>query len=137
MNAAATNPKTSKTSQAKQAPQIPPTSPQQLAGEGLSLARRYRATLSPNKLDAAMDDFANKNSAMLLDLASQIAQLAAANEQLKIDAALGNVAMRFVDRAGDVHPGIDDAETICSEFHNAMAAELDVWRPFFRRAAAG
>lgn len=30
------------------------------------------------------------------------------------DAELGRVAMRFVDRAGDVHPGIDDAERICA-----------------------
>lgn len=35
-------------------------------------------------------------------------------------AALGKVAMRFVDRAGDVHPGIDDAETICADFYKAM-----------------
>ena len=32
----------------------------------------------------------------------------------KWDAELGRAAMRFVDRAGDVHPGIDDAETICA-----------------------
>ena len=37
------------------------------------------------------------------------------------DAELGRIAMRFVDRAGDVHPGIDDAETICAAFHKAMS----------------
>jgi len=37
----------------------------------------------------------------------------------------GRVAMRFVDRAGDVHPGIDDAETICAEFHEAMSKAVD------------
>lgn len=36
------------------------------------------------------------------------------------DARLGEVALKFVDRAGDVHPGIDDADTICSEFAKAM-----------------
>ena len=40
--------------------------------------------------------------------------------ELEKDAAFGRVAMRFVDRAGDVHPGIDDAETICAEFSAAM-----------------
>ena len=41
-------------------------------------------------------------------------------ERLKADAALGQCAMHFVDRAGDVHPGIDDAETICADFYKAM-----------------
>jgi hypothetical protein len=45
-----------------------------------------------------------------------------------LDAILGRVAMRFVDRAGDVHPGIDDAETICAEFHAAMSAALQAAR---------
>ena len=40
-------------------------------------------------------------------------------------AELGRIAMRFVDRAGDVHPGIDDAERICREFHQAMADAID------------
>lgn len=47
-----------------------------------------------------------------------------ADDLLK-DAALGKTAMRFVDRAGDVHPGIDDAETICADFYKAMVATLD------------
>ena len=41
------------------------------------------------------------------------------------DAELGKTAMKFVDRAGDVHPGIDDAETICSDFYKAMVNTLD------------
>jgi hypothetical protein len=41
------------------------------------------------------------------------------------DAELGRTAMRFVDRAGDVHPGIDDAEIICADFHKAMVAVID------------
>ena len=45
------------------------------------------------------------------------------------DAALGRVAIGFVDRAGDVHPGIDDADTICAEFHVAMSQELVKWLP--------
>lgn len=36
-------------------------------------------------------------------------------------AELAETAMRFVDRAGDPHPGIDDAETICREFYEAMS----------------
>ncbi|WP_343743117.1 hypothetical protein [Herbaspirillum huttiense] len=40
-------------------------------------------------------------------------------------AELGRIAMRFVDRAGDVHPGIDDAERICRDFHQAMSDAID------------
>jgi len=43
----------------------------------------------------------------------------------KWDAELGRTAMRFVDRAGDVHPGIDDAETICAEFYKAMSEVIE------------
>lgn len=43
----------------------------------------------------------------------------------KWDAELGRTAMRFVDRAGDVHPGIDDADQICREFHEAMSAVIN------------
>jgi len=45
--------------------------------------------------------------------------------QLETEAELGKVAMKFIDRAADVHPGIDDAETICEEFSKAMAQVLD------------
>lgn len=41
------------------------------------------------------------------------------------DAELGRTAMLFVDRAGDPHPGIDDAETICAEFYAAMSAVIE------------
>ena len=43
----------------------------------------------------------------------------------KWDAELGRTAMRFVDRAGDVRPGIDDAETICAEFYKAMSEVIE------------
>lgn len=40
------------------------------------------------------------------------------------DAALGRIALRFVDRAGD-YCGVDPAERICDEFHAAMATEVE------------
>lgn len=49
----------------------------------------------------------------------------AARAHFAVDIELGNAAMRFVDRAGDVHPGIDDAETICADFYKAMCAILE------------
>jgi hypothetical protein len=49
----------------------------------------------------------------------------AARDRFAQDVALGQTAMRFVDRAGDVHPGIDDAETICADFYKAMMEVLD------------
>lgn len=49
----------------------------------------------------------------------------AARAQFAFDIELGKTAMRFVDRAGDVHPGIDDAETICADFYKAMVATLE------------
>jgi hypothetical protein len=59
----------------------------------------------------------------------------------KWDAELGRTAMRFVDRAGDVHPGIDDAETICAEFYKAMSEVIErmphVQRMTPRKAAPG
>ena len=45
-----------------------------------------------------------------------------------LDAALGKTAMRFVDRAGDVHPGIDDADRICAEFYKAMVKTIDDYK---------
>lgn len=47
--------------------------------------------------------------------------------RIEHSAALGDVAMRFVDRAGDVHPGIDDADRICAEFSQAMGLEQNRW----------
>lgn len=57
------------------------------------------------------------------------------NYSEKWDAELGRTAMRFVDRAGDVHPGIDDAETICAEFHKAMSEVIERM-PHVQRMAA-
>ena len=50
---------------------------------------------------------------------------AAATKELSTDAEFGRIAIRFVDRAGDIHPGIDDAETICADFHKAMSEPID------------
>lgn len=38
-----------------------------------------------------------------------------------IDAKLGRIAMRFVDRAGDPDPEYDSAERICAEFYKAIS----------------
>lgn len=58
------------------------------------------------------------------ELIKERQQLRANKDALERNARLGKVAMRFVDRAGDVHPGIDDAETICAEFYKAMSDAL-------------
>jgi hypothetical protein len=55
-------------------------------------------------------------------LDDDLRDLRAKMARLERDAELGRTAMRFVDRAGDVHPGFDDADTICDEFYQAMAA---------------
>lgn len=36
--------------------------------------------------------------------------------KVAFSAAVGRIAIQFLDRAGDVHPGIDDAHTISGEF---------------------
>ena len=48
-------------------------------------------------------------------------------------AELGKIAFKFIDRLGDPHPGIDDAETICSELYSAMGSYLGeaVWPRIF------
>lgn len=48
----------------------------------------------------------------------------AALEEAERDAALGRIAIRFVDRAGD-YCEVDPAERICDEFSDAMAAEVE------------
>lgn len=58
-------------------------------------------------------------------VAAPTTQAAPAAQVDALDAELGRVAMGFVDRAGDVRPGIDDAETICAEFHAAMSAVIE------------
>jgi hypothetical protein len=45
-------------------------------------------------------------------------------EALQADAELGRIAMRFVDRAGDV-ADCDPAERICAEFYKAMGDAID------------
>lgn len=56
--------------------------------------------------------------------ALEAVQVEPASTYRALDAQLGRCAMHFVDRAGDVHPGIDDAETICADFYRAMCAIL-------------
>ena len=52
------------------------------------------------------------------------------------DAALGRIAMRFVDRAGD-YCDVDPAERICDEFYRAMGEEVErQWKERIRRDAA-
>ena len=52
-------------------------------------------------------------------------EIAVENYKAKWDAELGRTAMKFVDRAGDVHPGIDDADAICAEFYKAMCETIE------------
>lgn len=46
-------------------------------------------------------------------------------------AEIGLIAFKFVDRAGDPHPGIDGAEDICAEFYMAITQYTD---PIFYNA---
>lgn len=55
---------------------------------------------------------------------SPVAQPAASDRDARY-AELGRIAMQFVDRAGDVHPGIDGAENICADFYAAMQKTID------------
>lgn len=52
-------------------------------------------------------------------------EIAVENYKAKWDAELGRTAMKFVDRAGDLHPGIDDADAICAEFYKAMCETIE------------
>lgn len=45
------------------------------------------------------------------------------------DARLGDVALKFVDRAGDPCPNVDPAEKICAEFASAMVRAFDAPLP--------
>jgi hypothetical protein len=36
-------------------------------------------------------------------------------------ANIGLITMRYIDRIGDPHPGIDNIEDICSEFYTAVS----------------
>lgn len=53
---------------------------------------------------------------------------------LSQDAGLGRVAMKYVDRAGDIDPTCDPAERICTQFYEAMSAELERHYPHARRS---
>ena len=64
----------------------------------------------PTWQEAAKHDPILSNAALMQQ---EIDALRARLVEVEKDAELGKTAMRFVDRAGDVHPGIDDAETIC------------------------
>ena len=56
---------------------------------------------------------------------SSAEEIALENYKTKWDAELGRTAMKFVDRAGDLHPGIDDADAICAEFYKAMCETIE------------
>lgn len=90
--------------------------------------------------EAAMRDFADRTHALRMQAAPKAAPGEPSYSE-KWDAELGRAAMRFVDRAGDVHPGIDDAETICAEFYKAMSEVIErmphVQRMTPRKAAPG
>jgi hypothetical protein len=68
----------------------------------------------------------------LADIKLKDAEIAA----LRLDAELGNIAMRFVDRAGDTCPDVDSAETICAEFYKAMGDAVCKARPIAMQAKA-
>ena len=74
-------------------------------------------TASRDEYQQAADKMAWEHKTERDELRQQLADV-------QLDAELGKTAMKFVDRAGDVHPGIDDAETICSDFYKAMVNTL-------------
>ena len=61
---------------------------------------------------------------LLGELQSENDALKARLAEAERDAALGRIAIKFVDRAGD-YCAVDPPELICSEFHAAMAAEVE------------
>ena len=67
----------------------------------------------------------------MVDYAGKLRDLAAAvtaeRDAMREDAELGQIAMRFVDRAGDVCDS-DPAEKICQEFYEAIGAAIDAAR---------
>ncbi|MGJ8491118.1 hypothetical protein ACSFB2_12890, partial [Glaesserella parasuis] len=99
----------------------------------MTMTRERLAQLKPH----AQSTFADHR--MLVDAQEMESLLALAERALELQdvsavikecsdesfAELGRIAMRFVDRAGDVHPGIDDAERICREFYEAMSVAID------------
>ena len=94
-----------------------------LEAEKVQLMKRIHEAADLAEGDAAVIELLERENADLKARLSQAQAVPTINEVW--DARLGRVAMRFVDRAGDVHPGIDDAETICKQFHEAMMAEIE------------
>ena len=68
--------------------------------------------------------YAAVGSSVILALLDRLEQAEKDAKELAIDAALGRTAMKFVDRAGDGHPEIDEAVAICAEFYEAMTKTL-------------
>lgn len=58
-------------------------------------------------------------------LERELAQKERECEQLRAEANIGKIALRFVDRAGNVHHGIEDAATICADVHSALSAVIN------------
>lgn len=76
-----------------------------------------------NKLEACQQALRDEKArTQRLELALKAAEARLA--EIEGDALLGQIAMRFVDRAGDTCE-IDTAETICNEFHLTMASEVE------------
>lgn len=48
-------------------------------------------------------------------------------------AQIGKIVFKYIDRLGDPHPGIDDAETICAAVYHDVIGYLDkdVWPRIF------
>lgn len=124
------------------APRAAPGGQTTVPAEWLEQAYRegWAACRDAETIGEEAEDWAFGNStanSRMID-AQQAAPKAAPGEPSyseKWDAELGRAAMRFVDRAGDVHPGIDDAETICAEFHKAMSEVIERM-PHVQRMAA-
>ena len=78
-----------------------------LEAEKVQLMKRIHEAADLAEGDAAVIELLERENADLKARLSQAQAVPMINEVW--DARLGRVAMRFVDRAGDVHPGIDDA----------------------------
>ena len=56
-------------------------------------------------------------------LTAALQAMTAERDELRADAELGRIAMKFVDRAGD-YCDIDPAERICDQFYKAIADQV-------------
>lgn len=61
---------------------------------------------------------------LILEAIAELESLRSRLAEAERDAALGRIAIKFVDRAGD-YCAVDPPGLICSEFHAAMAAEVE------------